>query len=234
VPAVVVCTGLACGALLTTGGLILWDSSRQVTGLPRAVCVIRWLTGALLLIGALLAWQEDRGFSAPASRLILMASLAALPQIHRRRHFSRSSVALILPALTLVGAALLWSLEPAKAEAGRLTATPVELTAILGGGLGARALGEALSKITTPTPQVSEAQQPSTAAYALLTLLVSGLVLINLWQRGSVWGGTVAEGGLAGGWLAWSAAWVYPRRQPRSQAALIAVAALSLISIALK
>jgi hypothetical protein len=47
-----------------------------------------------------------------------------------------------------------------------------------------------------------------------------------------VWGGTASEGGMAGVWLAWSAAWLGPRQPPRLRAALTAVAASLLIVLA--
>lgn len=87
-------------------------------------------------------------------------------------------------------------------------------------------MGEALSLST-------DAEWPFTATYALLTLLVGGAVTVNLWQRGMVWGGSPGEGGLAGAWLAWSAAWLGRRWPPRLRVGLIVVAALSLIVTAL-
>ena len=73
---------------------------------------------------------------------------------------------------------------------------------------------------------------------ALKTLLVSDLVgstaLVNLWQRGAVWGGTANEGMLAGSWLVWSAGWLAPRQHPRIRAVLIILAALSLVAAVIK
>lgn len=146
---------------------------------------------------------------------------------------------LILPALALAGGGLFCSLEPVEAKAGSLSVALVKLALLICGGLGARALGEALSEITAPpSPKLGEAEGgiewPSAAAYALLTLLVGGTALVNLWQRGTMWGGSAGEGGLAGSWLAWSAAWLGPRQRPRLRAALIVVAALLLVVTALK
>lgn len=214
--------GLACGALLAAIGLAVWEGSRQTSDLVRAVRVVNWLVGALLLAGALLAWRGDHALSAPASRLLLMATLAA--PMGTRRHYSKpwGNVARALPALVLTGSALFGPLGPASAESGAL----VSLMLVVCGGLGARAMGEALSLST-------DAEWPFTATYALLTLLVGGVSLVNLWQRGTVWGGSPGEGGLVGVWLAWSAAWLGRCWHPRLRAVLIVVAALSLIVTAL-
>lgn len=237
-PVIMIFTGLACGTLLAAVGLTLWDSFRRVPGLSRAVRAIGWLAGAFLLIGALLAWPRDRSFSAPAPRLILMAALAAPPGTHRRRNAPWSNVMLILPALVLAGGGLLWSPRPVETEVGRLPVALMELALLICGGLGARALGKALSEITTSTshvkwPALGQVEGPA-AAYVLLTLLVGGTALVNLWQRGTVWGGTAGEGGLAGSWLAWGAAWLGPRQHPRLRTVLIVVAALLLITTVLR
>jgi hypothetical protein len=229
VPATVIFTGLASGALLAAAGLGLWDSLRRVPGLTRAVQVIRWLAGTLLAAGALLAWQGDHSLSAPAPRLILMAALAAPPGTYRR-HLPRWSVVwLTLPALALAGAGLLRASESIQAQLGGPSVAVVELVVVICGGLGARALGEALNEIATSALHVD---WPSAATYALLTLLVGGTALVNLWQRGSAWAGTAGASGLAGAWLSWSAARIGPRRPPWLRAVLIAVAASFLIALA--
>ncbi len=230
-PAVVVFTGLACGTLLAAVGLALWDGFRQVPGLSHAVRAIGWLAGALLLIGALFAWQGDHSVSAPAMRLILIAALAVPPGIHRHRPPLRSNAMLILPALILAEAGLFWVSRPVASEAVSPPVLPVELAVVVCGGLGARALGEALSKIVAQTPH---GEWLPTVTYVLLTLLVGGTALANLWQRGTVWGGNTSEGGLAGAWLAWSAAWLSPRQRSWLRAGLIVVAASLLISMALR
>jgi len=239
VPATVILTGLACGTLLAAAGLVLWGSPRQLPGLSRTVRVISWLAGGLLLIGAVLAWQEDYSLSAPALRLTLMAALAAPPGIHRHTRSPWGSLMLTLPALALAGASLFWTPEwtpaPTGMEVSNLLGAPGKLTAIrllaviICAGLGARALGEALSTIAVPALHI---ERPAATTYALLTLLVSGTTLSNLWQQGAVWGGIASEGGLAGAWLAWSAAWLGPRHPRRLRAALTAVAASLLIVLA--
>ncbi|MFQ6101224.1 MAG: hypothetical protein ACE5OS_08315 [Anaerolineae bacterium] len=251
-PVTIIFTGLACGTLLAAVGLTLWDGFWQVPGLSRAVRAIGWLAGAFLLIGVLFAWLRDHSLSALALsgaeglalRLILMAALAAPPITHRRQDAPWSNVMLIMPALVLAGGGLLRFLEPVETEVGCLPVVPVELALLICGGLGARALGEALSEIATllSPSEPGGLVGPSAAAYMLLTLLVGGTALVNLCQRGTVWnfvelsrdGGIAGDGGLAGAWLVWSAAWLGPRHHPRLRAALIVAAALLLIATALR
>jgi len=233
--------------LLAAAGLALWDGFRQVPGLSRAVDVNAWLAGALLLLGALLAWQGDRSLSTlvpspstplgvdsvegRAPHLILMAALAAPPppRAHRRRYAPWGDTLRILPALALAGAGLFWNPEFIEMGAGNSSPALVGLGVVVCAGLGARALGEALSEIAGSTPHL---ERSFVAAYALLTLLVGGTVLVNLWQRGAVWDGTAGQSGLAGAWLAWSAAWLGPRQPPRLRAGLIATGALLLTALA--
>ncbi|MBL7064631.1 MAG: hypothetical protein ISS49_10585 [Anaerolineae bacterium] len=223
----VILIGLACGALLATAGLTLWDGLRQMPGLSRAAWVTSWVAAALLLIGALLAWQGDHRVPV---RLILMAALAAPPGIHRRRPSHWSKTMLILPALILAGAGFFWLSRPVAGETVSLPVRPVEIAVVVCGGLGARALGEALSVIAIP-PSPPELGAFA-VTYALLTLLVGGTALVNLWQRGTMWGGTASEAGLAAVWLAWSAAGLDPRQCPRLRAGLIVVAAAVFIVLA--
>jgi hypothetical protein len=229
VPGPVIFTELACGMLLAGTGLALWDGLRQVPGVSHAVQVIRWVAGVLLAVGALLAWQGDRSLSAPAPRLVLMAALAAPPAFHRRSFVRWSSVWLILPALVLAGAGLFWTSASIEAGAGSSPVALVEMVVIICGGLGARALAVTLSESATSAPGV---EWPSAAAYALLTVIVGGMALVSLWQRGSVWDGTAGESGLAGAWLAWTAARVGPRQPRWLQAVLTAVAAVLLAVLA--
>ena len=130
---------------------------------------------------------------------------------------------------SLAGAGLFWTPEPAAAGAGNSSLALVELGVLVCAGLGARALGQALSEMADLTPHL---EWPFAAAYALLTLLVGGTTLSNLWQRGSVWDGTAGQSGLAGAWLAWSAAWWGPRQPLRLRAGLIAAVSLLLIALA--
>jgi hypothetical protein len=226
--AAVIFTGLAFGALLTALGLALWDGFRQVPGLPRAVRVIGWLAGTLLLIAAVLAWQ-GQGISENTAGLILMAALATPPTIRHRRYASWGRVARLLPALILAGIGLLRLPIPVPTKASGLPITLSELAVAICGGLGARTLGEGLSELIAPA---HHARESFATAYALLTLLVGGAALVNLWQRGMMWGGHAGEGGLAGVWMTWSAAGFSPRQRPRLRAALTVLAALLLTALA--
>ena len=234
VPTALVFTGMACGALLAAAGLALWGGPRQMSRLPLATRAIRWLAEAFLLIGVLFAWlgEGDPSFSTPTSRLILMAALAAPPEPHRRHYSYWDNVILILPALVLAGASLFWRSEPVGIEMSSLPVVVVEVAVVVCSGLGARALGQGLSEVIASSPHVERPPLPTATTYALLTLLVGGTVLVNLWQRGSVWGGTTYEGGLAGAWLAWSAVWLSPRRPLWLRAVLTTTAALLLIVLA--
>jgi hypothetical protein len=238
VPVATICAGLAWGMLVAAVGLALWDGSRPTPGLSRAVWVIGWLAGTLLLAGAMLAWWEGYRLSSLAWRLILMAALAAPSGIrHHHRSPWNDSVRTLL-ALILAGVALFLSAEPGVGNSNS-PVTPMELAMVLCGGLGARALGEALCEIIDQTshvkwPALSKVEGPSAVTWALLTLLVSGTALGNLWQRGMIWKGAIGEGMLAGTWLAWSAAWLSPHERPRLRAALVTVAALLLFWTALR
>jgi hypothetical protein len=108
------------------------------------------------------------------------------------------------------------------------------LTAVVCGGLGMRALGQSLRKVAAPLPHTEQSAPSAAITYALLTLLASGTALINLWQQGAMWKGTVFEGRLAAVWLAWSAIWFSPRRPLWLRAALTTIATLLLVFWAAK
>jgi hypothetical protein len=240
VSAAVAFTGLACGALLAAAGLALWGGSRQDASTLDAMCAtvraIRWVAGGLLIVGALLAWQGRSSLPGAALHLILMAALAAPPEIHRHRLARWARVLPILPALGLAGAGLIWALGAMRASAGSGPVTPSQVALTICGGLAARALGMAAGTFGVAegdgAGSIPHLEWPSTAAYGLLTLIVGGTLLANLWQRGWAWDGTTGERSLAGVWLAWTAAWMTPRRSRRLRAAFIIVAALLLIVLA--
>jgi hypothetical protein len=222
-------TGMACGALLATAGLTIWGSPRQVPRLPQAVHAVRWLTGVFLLLGALFAWPHT-----PIAYPVLITALAVIPGIHRRHHSHRSDIMLILPPLILAGASLFWGSAPTGIETGTDSSsiTVAELTIIVCGGLGMRVLGQSLKKVVGALPHAEESILPTAVTYGLLTLLTSSMTLVNLWQRGALWRGTVYEGRLSGAWLAWSVVWFSPRRPLWLRATLTTVATLLLITLA--
>jgi hypothetical protein len=254
-PALVILVGVGCGALLAATGLVLWGHSRRPLEIAHAVVAVRWLAGALLLAGAVLAWIGEPAPAGPVPQLILMAALATLPDI-RPRPLDRRGTLLILPALVLAGTGLTYIASPAAA-AGQAGLTPMALSTAICGGLGARAMACALYWAAapirgrsaesetepgeaTPTPSPSaggegpgvQDEAAPAVTYALLTLLVGTMAIVRLWTQGTVSGGTTGEGGLAGVWLAWSAAWLGPRRPSRLRAILIILAASSLILLA--
>jgi len=235
VPGTAILAGLACGALLTTAGFALWHALRPLPGLSQAVRALGWLTGALLLSGALSAWLGGGGFASCVPHLLLMAALATPPAPRfllgpRRSAAPWNDFLRLLPPLALAWAGLLCTATPVVGEvSGPPVAQGLELAIVVCGGLGARALGLAFGEIVTSTPGVA---WPSAVAYAWLTVLVGGVALASLAQRGSVWDGTPVETGLAGVWLAWSAAWLSPRQPARLRTALTAVAAVFLIALA--
>ena len=222
-------TGLACGALLVTMGLSLWSGSRQTRDLSRAVRATGWLAGAFLLVGTLLAWQDDFGLSGVTWRLLMMAVLTVPMGSRRYPHSPWGNVVRTLPALMLAGTALFWSPRLIDGVSG-LPSALVGLAVVICGGLGARALGDALSEIVASTPPV---EWPSVVTYVLLTLLVGCVALVNLWQRGAMWGGASGEPGLAAAWLAWGTTRLRISSRPRLRVGLIIVAALLLIAVAL-
>ncbi len=233
-PTALITGGIACGALLTATGLALRDDLRQTSKFVHAVYAARWLAGALLLVGTLFTWQWNRGIPTPATRLILMAALATLPERHR--HYARWGNTLSsLPILILAGVNLLWGPNLARVEidqANDFLTVVVKLTIAVCGGLGARALSQHFGEFTAPPPHI-ERPAPSTAAtYALLTFLLSSTTLLNLWQQGSVWGKAAYGGGLAGVWVAWSAAWSSPHRPRWLQSALMIAATTLLVVLA--
>jgi hypothetical protein len=264
VQTLVILIEVANGALLAAIGLGLWGHERHPRELARAVGTVRWLAGALLAIGAVLAWVREPGPASPAPELILMAALAAPPGLpFHRCPLDWRDTALILPALILAGAGL-FQVTSSTGATTQATLEPTALAITICGGLGARALGQALywtiapaSRFTSPTPDPSSEsatdtdeetpplspavaeedpgapmESASAVTYALLTLLAGGVTMFNLWRQGTVWGATASEGGLASVWLAWSAAWLGPRRPLRLRALLTIVAASSLILLA--
>jgi hypothetical protein len=220
-------TGMACGALLAATGLTLWGAPRQVPRLSLAVRTIRWLAGALLLVGVLFVWRFT-----PVSYPILMAALAAPPG-SRRRHTHWSDAISVLPTLILAGVSLFWGTRPVGIEThthtSALSVSVTEWVTVVCGGLGMRALGQSLSNVATPPSHTEGATRCATITHVLLTLVVSGTALMNLWQRGTLWGETVYESRLAGAWLAWNAVWLSPHRPLWLHAVLMTVAALLLI-----
>jgi len=221
--------GLAFGMLLMVIGLAVWDERRPSPGLPQAARVVRWAAAALLLIAIPLLWLTGQALHAPTLRLILMAAVAALPVARQGRPlFWRSTIPTLL-ALALVGSGLFQIVAGAASE--HLTPTFVGAALAICGGLAAHVLGEASSALANPDAPPGRGFE---RLYLLLTLLMSGLALGNLWRQGAIWRGERQERLLWGAWLFWSAAWLSPHARRRLRAGLTAAAALLLIWTALK
>lgn len=228
-PFAVVLTGLACGVLLAAAGLAVWGGFRQEIGVWRALRPLRWLAGFLLL-GGILAGRLQSGVSTLDTRPLVLAAAAALPLRDRLDRTPWSNVPALLPGLVLAGAGLLEVTVPTVARAAGLLCAGAGLGCLVAacGVVGAQALSEALADLLTP-------DRPAMwrAPYVVLTLLVGGSVLVNLWQRGSLQAGAQGEAVLAAAWLMWGAAWLVPQRYPRLKPALVSTAALALVSLTL-
>lgn len=247
--------GLSVGMLLAALGLALWDGFRHTAGLDRAAQVISWIAGGLLLVTLPLLWIEAHGHYTRALHLTLMAAIAA-PSINRRQRSLWRDAIRMLPSLVLSGIGLalvtedshrgihytgLLTLPVWAIEEGLIAQLPTillaEPSALLGtaflvcDGLVVRVLGEVLGTLARPDTPISRLFD---LLYLLLTLLIGANALANLRQRGLAWEGNPEESGLLGAWLAWSAAWLSPRKRPRLRAGLVAVAAVLLIVLALK
>ena len=232
-PLVVAFSGLACGMLLVAFGAAIWDACRESSKLHHAAQAIDWLAGAMLAAGAVASWRDGITLAAPALRLLLMAAIAS-PRVAPRRHASAwHGVARLLPALLLAVAGLSLNFRPDSGEAGGVGLTTsglAALAAVACGGMGARALGEAVGGIisaSSPTEGWTVG-----AAYAMLTLLVSVLGMAYLWRRGTIWGETTSTAMVAGTWLAWSGA-VLGRRLPSGPRNGVIVAAALLLVCAM-
>lgn len=243
---------LACGMLFATVGLRLWSGFREAPDLSPVASIGAWVAAGVLLMGALLVWGARlpvlesfvRPFDTGALQgsvlpMILIAALA-IPlegetglRAKAGQRASWSHALVYLPALTLAVAVLIQVSTPAEGALNGDWVTPLRFSIAVCAGLGARGLGRALQVIAEGT---CRAEWPRALTYLLLTLVSGSAALVNLWQRGMVWGSSdpVMRGGLAGAWLVWSADWLVPRRLRRLQAALTVMAALLLIVVAIR
>jgi hypothetical protein len=243
---------LACGLLLAAVGVHLLSAFREGIDLSPAASIAAWVAAGALLMGALLVWGgrlptlesfvqpfDMIAWQGPVLPMILMAALA-IPvggqtdlKIEAGRKASWSCALVYLPALALTVAVLIQVLTPREGALSANWVTPLRFSIAVCAGLGVRALGQAL-RVIAEGPCCAE--WPRELTYGLLTLLSGTAALVNLWQRGIVWGSTshVMRGGLAGAWLVWTADWLAPRRHPRLRAVLTVVAALLLMVVAIR
>lgn len=217
-------TSIALGILLTAAGLaFFWKNSRT----PQATWAVTWTAGGILAVTAALLWLagDDLGM-----RIIAMAAIAApLPTRYRHEPAPRRGIPIMLPALALTAYNLPRALDPGR---GGALYPPPSLTGALtalGGGMAARALGEALSRLLEP--QIPGSWLPDVLAL-LITICGSSIALINLWRYGSAWGTLPNASGWTAVWIVWAAVWLGKRARPRINAALTALAAAAWIAMA--
>lgn len=224
--------GLALGLLLGGVGLAILSRFWKVPELGLSIRVISGLATVALLAGALLGLQKAAQVPGPAWRLAVVA-IFATPLIERCEGLSAwGFVLFLLPALLVVGGALLGAVVVAPASAGSSSISFWSLSAALCGGIGMRIVGEALQTVALGEPLRDWLLRGMCVA---LTLLVGGMGLLNLWQRGIVWrGDRVVQSGLVSAWLAWSGAWLWPHRRSRIRAGLTVAAALLLVSVVVR
>lgn len=230
-------TGLASGMLLAAAGLTVRDARRQLPGLSPGLSLLGWLAGAALLLAAVATVSQARGPLAPALRLAVMAAIAAPPDARPSQPARWRGVLRALPALvlSLLSLALLLGqfrpgLGPAYDPSEGAVVGAIVLFLTVCGGLGARAAGEALPGFFEP--ELVDRWAPD-VVFTGLTLLVGGAALARLLLRGALLVETASQAGLAGAWLAWTAAVWGPRPLPRLRAALTVIAALILLRVVL-
>jgi hypothetical protein len=246
VSAVAILVGLASGMLMVALGIAFWSGLRGMPHVSRGAGGAAWLAASFLVFGALLAWGSRlpaleglaTSLGMPYSEgavasMILMAALAVPfeAEARQRAHWSRSL--LYVPALVLVGTALVRMTGPDMGGGTDDWVTPIRFLLAVCAGLGARTLGQALQVVAAGNGEV---ERSGTLAYGLLALVSGCAALVNLWQRGTVWAGAdpVMRGGMAGAWLAWSADRLASSWPPRLRATLTATAAVLLILVAVE
>jgi hypothetical protein len=243
---------LACGLLVAAAGIDLWSGFREGPDLSPAASIAAWVAASALLMGALLAWGgklptleslvqplDMSLWEGPVLPMVLMAALAVPfgrqtgSEVETGWKASCGRAVVYFPALLLTLAVLMQVLTPTVGVLDADWVTPLRFSIAVCAGLSARALGQAL-RVIVDGPGCAD--WPRELAYGLLTFVSGSAALVNLWQRGIVWGGSspVVQGGLAGAWLVWTADWLAPRRRPKLRAVLTGLAALLLIVVAIR
>jgi hypothetical protein len=232
----VILSGLACGMLLVALGMTIWGARIPRFQLSRVRTIIRWGAGSALLIAALASGRGDVRFAA----LAVMAALAVLPLTRRPRSVWQAAIAILLTGLCLA-----WAIG-APADCA-LPSSPILLASIAAaGGLGAQAFDwpeerekEQSSEHDGETDRPNDAPAwMAQAAFAILTVTVGGVALVDLWRWGIAWYRPTHTSGLVGTWLVWAGAWegawmearIAPRHPWQLRAAL-RVLALVLLAI---
>jgi hypothetical protein len=247
---VAILVGLACGLLFAAVGVHLWSGFWAGRDLSPLASIAAWVAAGALLMGALLVWGgrlpnlesfvrpfDVGAWQGPVLPMILMAALAipfgggTTPRAEAGQKAFRSRALVYVPALALTMLVLVQVLTPAEGALSGNWVTPLRFSLAVCAGLGGRALGQALHLIAQGP---GSTEWPRELTYGLLTFVSGSAALVNLWQRGTMWGSSdpVVRGSLAGAWLVWTADRLAPRRRPRLRAVLTVMAALLLMIVA--
>lgn len=205
----VILSGLACGMLLVALGMTIWGARIPRFQLSRVRTIIRWVAGSALLIAALASGRGDVRLAA----LSVMAALAVLPLTRRPRSVWQAAIAILLTGLCLA-----WAIG-APADCA-LTSSPILLASIAAaGGLGAQAFDRPEKREKEQSSEHDDEHDGETdrpndapawmaqAAFAILTVTVGGVALVDLWRWGIAWYRPAHTSGLVGTWLVWAGAW---------------------------
>jgi len=246
VPLIALLAGLGCGILLAAVTLGLLGAVLEAKAVVDGAHAVARGAAGVLVIGALLGWGsglpaletitgmvEQEPLGGPVLSLLLMAALAVPLRVDRSTAADWRSSLLYVPGWMLASAALILMVTPGRAPTGTEWVTPVRFSLAVCGGIGGRALGQALQSGLSNREALT---WPGALTYGMLTFVCGAAGLVNLWQRGGLWVASdpVLRGGMAGAWLAWTADWLMPRRRDKLGAALTAAATLLLVLAAVK
>jgi hypothetical protein len=245
-PLIALLAGLGCGILLAAVTLGLLGAVLEAHAVVDGAHAVARGAAGVLVIAALLGWGsglpalesvtgllEQEALGGPVLSLLLMAALAVPLRVDRSGRADWSSSLLYVPGWMLASAALILMVTPGRALTGSDWVTPVRFSLAVCGGIGGRALGQALQAALSGRAAVV---WPGTLTYGLLTFICGAAGLVNLWQRGGLWvaADPVLRGGIAGAWLAWTADWLVPRTYAKVGAVVTALAAALLVLAAVK
>ncbi|HDQ72257.1 MAG TPA: hypothetical protein ENN19_09195 [Chloroflexi bacterium] len=241
--------------LLAILGLTIWDARNPRIQIAHITTITQWIPGALLLIGALVSGRDDVRLAA----LSVLAAITAFPLTgHQRHSLGRLALAVLLTTMVLVWTitfhATCAPIAPPVvlfliAAAGGLGAHVLSLS---GGELWSKIGAKAGDSLEVDDEDEKQAGERETAAgidqpletsrtkrltlqwlaqmtFALLTLVIGSVTLVNLWQWGTAWREPSHTSALVGTWLIWAGAWMASRRPWWLRTVLYALALATLI-----
>lgn len=215
-----------CGGLVAAVGLALWGGLRGIPDLDRAVGSIRWIAAVVLMFSVLLQVYQGNGLST----LLFLASVGAPAPAPMGRNCRWSSSLSLAPALILAGASLFTTVGPWAGQPGESTVTSARGVAFLVcGGMGMRAFAAHLMSFLRPIPLLPG--KLTVATYRAVTLLLGGLTLASLSQRGTVWDQSAQQARLAQAWLICAAAMFIRGEHPKLRSGLMLLGTGSLVWI---